>query len=78
MALDGEVREAVPTNVRVKPGTLPRQKGYIAGSKAMDSLDRMITSIESYFHPSNTGLWSLSVCGNPTNLKNLKAYLSFL
>lgn len=61
MALDGEVREPVPTNVRVKPGTLPRQKGYIAGSKAMDSLDRMVTSIESYFHPSNTGLWSLSV-----------------
>jgi proteasome activator subunit 4 len=61
MAVDGEVREPTPANARVKDGKLPQQSGYIAGSKALDSLDRLITSIESFFHPSNTGMWTLSV-----------------
>lgn len=63
MRLDGDVRQATPTpdQSRTKDGKLPQQTGYIAGSKAMDSLDRMLTSIESFFHPSNTGAWSLSV-----------------
>ena len=61
MAVDGDVRETTPTNVRVKNGQLPKQSGYVAGSKALDSLDRLITSIETFFHPSNTGTWTLSV-----------------
>lgn len=61
MAVDGDVREISPTNVRVKNGQLPKQSGYVAGSKALDSLDRLITSIETFFHPSNTGTWTLSV-----------------
>jgi len=52
MAVDGPVRsEALPS----------RQVGYLAGSKAMESLEKFITSTESFFHPSNSGLWSLGV-----------------
>ncbi|KAH9487094.1 Proteasome activator complex subunit 4 [Psilocybe cubensis] len=63
MRIDGDVRQATPTveQSKMKEGKLPQQTGYIAGSKAMDSLDRMLTSIESFFHPSNTGAWSLSL-----------------
>jgi proteasome activator subunit 4 len=52
MAVDGEERD--DTN----------QKGYKAGSRALDSLDRLITSTESFFHPSNSGPWStiVSLC----------------
>ncbi|KAG5350853.1 hypothetical protein C0989_009023 [Termitomyces sp. Mn162] len=46
MAVDGEIRSDV------------NQKGYVAGSRALDSLDRVITSTESFFHPSNTGQWT--------------------
>ena len=63
MAVDAPVRsEASPT-----PGERrfpSRQVGYLAGSKAMESLDKFITSTESFFHPSNSGLWSLSVRHN--------------
>lgn len=63
MAVDASVRsEASPT-----PGERrfpSRQDGYLAGSKAMESLDKFITSTESFFHPSNFGLWSLSVRQN--------------
>ncbi|GJJ09449.1 hypothetical protein Clacol_003672 [Clathrus columnatus] len=31
---------------------------YLAGCKALDSLSRMITSTESFFHPSNSGSWT--------------------
>lgn len=63
MSLDGDVRETQPAqgNKNVKGDKLQQQRGYVGGSKAMDSLDRLITSIESFFHPSNTGLWTLSV-----------------
>ena len=33
-------------------------KAYLAGSKALDSLSRMIISTESFFHPSNSGTWT--------------------
>lgn len=33
-------------------------KKYLAGSKALDSLATLIRSIESFFHPSNSGPWS--------------------
>jgi len=61
MSMDGEVREVSTAKVNAKDGNTPQQKGYIAGSKAVDSLDRLMTSIESYFHPSNSGGWTLSV-----------------
>ncbi|KAL0950801.1 hypothetical protein HGRIS_007566 [Hohenbuehelia grisea] len=34
------------------------QAGYLAGSKALDSLFKLITCTESFFHPSNSGPWS--------------------
>jgi len=33
--------------------------GIAAGSKALDSLKRLITSVESFFHPSNAGPWTV-------------------
>jgi len=63
MAVDAPFRsEASPS-----PGERrfpSRQVGYLAGSKAMESLDKFITSTESFFHPSNSGLWSLTVRQN--------------
>jgi proteasome activator subunit 4 len=37
---------------------IPRQKTYLAGSKALDSLSKLIASTESFFHPSNSGAWT--------------------
>lgn len=37
---------------------VPRVKTYLAGSKALDSLVRMVASTESFFHPSNSGSWT--------------------
>lgn len=59
MRVDGEIRNSTPA--KVSKGASPLPSGYIAGSKAVESLDRLITSIESFFHPSNTGQWTLSV-----------------
>ena len=59
MRVDGEIRKSTPA--KVSKGALPLPSGYVAGSKAVESLDRLITSIESFFHPSNTGQWTLSV-----------------
>ena len=35
--------------------------GYLAGSQALDSLDKLVTSTETYFHPSNAGAWTVLV-----------------
>ncbi|THH09871.1 hypothetical protein EW145_g1718 [Phellinidium pouzarii] len=37
------------------------ETGYLAGSKALDSLAKIITSAETFLHPSNTGHWTLSL-----------------
>ncbi|KAG9016679.1 hypothetical protein FRB90_002543, partial [Tulasnella sp. 427] len=37
------------------------EKTFLAGSKALDSLDRLITSVETFFHPSNSGAWTLKL-----------------
>ncbi|CEL52206.1 Proteasome activator complex subunit 4 OS=Xenopus laevis GN=psme4 PE=2 SV=1 [Rhizoctonia solani AG-1 IB] len=47
MALDGPVR------------VQDSATGFVAGSRALDSLDKLITSVESFFHPSNAGQWTL-------------------
>jgi proteasome activator subunit 4 len=38
---------------------IERSKKYLAGSKALDHLQRLITSCETFFHPSNAGPWSM-------------------
>ena len=62
MAVDSPVRKDATDT----PGS--SQPGYLAGSKALDSLDKLLTSTESFFHPSNFGAWSMFV-GNP--LRNM-------
>lgn len=42
--------------------TALRGSTYLAGSKALDSLARLIASTESFFHPSNSGAWTSDVC----------------
>lgn len=37
-------------------------KTYLAGSKALDALAKMIASTESFFHPTNSGSWTNDVC----------------
>ena len=34
---------------------------FVGGSKALDSLARLIASTESFFHPSNSGSWTNDV-----------------
>jgi proteasome activator subunit 4 len=41
-----------------KSGSPRAHEAYLAGSKALDSLSRMIISTESFFHPSNSGTWT--------------------
>lgn len=55
MSLDGPIRGE---SGRTSEGT---ENGFLSGSRALDSLDKLITSTESFFHPSNTGHWTLAV-----------------
>ena len=36
-------------------------KTYLGGSKALDSLSKMIASTEGFFHPTNSGNWTNDV-----------------
>jgi len=38
-----------------------RPKIYLGGSKALDSLARLIASTEHFFHPTNSGTWTSDV-----------------
>ena len=60
MAVDGPVRG---DSASATPSSQSGQTTYLAGSKAMDTLDRLITSTESFFHPSNHGHWTVLVSG---------------
>ncbi|KZW02065.1 hypothetical protein EXIGLDRAFT_736784 [Exidia glandulosa HHB12029] len=41
-----------------RPGGGKKPKTYLAGSKALDSLAKLILSTEHFFHPSNSGAWT--------------------
>ena len=42
-------------------GVHVKTKTYLAGSKALDSLAKLIATVESFFHPSNSGAWTADV-----------------
>lgn len=58
----------------MKAGHLKYQT-CLAGSKALDSLARLIASTESFFHPSNSGNWTADVCLPFINLKRIIRYI---
>lgn len=66
--------------VHMKPA-----KAYLAGSKALDSLARLIASTESFFHPSNSGSWTADVSirfvlpeATDNNLYQLTAFIKYI
>ncbi|KAJ7456643.1 hypothetical protein FB451DRAFT_1276697 [Mycena latifolia] len=61
MAVDGPARDSSVATPRTADGKLVQPTGFIAGSKALDTLDRLITSTESFFHPSNSGPYTVSL-----------------
>jgi proteasome activator subunit 4 len=61
MAVDGPARDSATATPRNVDGKLQQPTGFIAGSKALDALDRLITSTETFFHPSNSGPFTISV-----------------
>jgi proteasome activator subunit 4 len=59
IAVDGPIRgESTATPQR--PGQI-QAIGYLAGSKALDSLEKLITSTETLFHPSTSSTSSSNV-----------------
>jgi proteasome activator subunit 4 len=43
-----------------RTGVTP-ERTYLAGCKALDSLVKLIASVESFLHPSNSGGWTADV-----------------
>ena len=63
MSVDGPIKaepsgESTPMTT---DGTNGSQGGYLAGCRALSSLEKLITSTETFFHPSNTGPWTMLV-----------------
>lgn len=74
IAVDGPVRQDAVLTPRSKEDRFEAQQtGFLEGSKALDSLDRLITSTESFFHPSNSGQWTTNVSGR---ISAAKTYLT--
>ncbi|KAA1468544.1 hypothetical protein DENSPDRAFT_833875 [Dentipellis sp. KUC8613] len=53
---NGNVGDYLSAHLHKTP--LSNQKSFIGGSKALDSVVRLIASTESFFHPSNSGAWT--------------------
>ncbi|KAJ2928817.1 hypothetical protein H1R20_g8194, partial [Candolleomyces eurysporus] len=58
MRVDGELRQDSPPARGSGTSVFPKQSGFIAGSRALDTLERLIDSTETFFHPSNLGNWT--------------------
>ena len=56
MRTDGEVRQEPASTSRGA-----KQTGLAAGSKALDTLEKLINSIETFFHPTNLGNWTPNI-----------------
>ncbi|KAJ6574754.1 hypothetical protein B0H19DRAFT_932973 [Mycena capillaripes] len=61
MAVDGPARSSSTATPRTADDKLAQPTGFVAGSKALDTLDRLVTSTESFFHPSNSGPYTISL-----------------
>lgn len=62
ISVDGPIKtESSGENTPSGVGGGSTSSGYLAGSKALTTLEKLITSTESYFHPSNTGPWTVLV-----------------
>ncbi|KAF7339947.1 hypothetical protein MVEN_01912400 [Mycena venus] len=61
MAVDGPARTSSTSTPQTADAKLAQPTGFVAGSKALDTLDRLITSTESFFHPSNSGPYTIAL-----------------
>lgn len=69
MSVDAPAVGSTPAGTR--PGTpalsttTTKERTYLAGSKALDALAKLIQATEGFFHPSNYGSWApllVSLC----------------
>lgn len=58
MSVDGPARLAIEPGAKLSTA----DTGFLAGSKALDSLARFITSKELMFHPSQNAAVTRTVC----------------
>lgn len=43
-----------------------KERTFLAGSKALDALAKLIQATESFFHPSNYGRWAPMLVSSPS------------
>src|SRR5882757_5447095 len=54
---NGKVADYLSAGLGSKFGRV-KEKKYFGGSKALDALSKLIISVESFFHPTNSGKWT--------------------